>query len=81
MDKVRGKVLSYDLASKATGITDLSVIEGKIQSGGRAKWDEIKAELKDISKKISGGEIKVTDAQAGETFDKTKLTNLNMPND
>lgn len=81
MDKVNGKVLSYNLASGATGITDLSVIESKIQPDGKAKWEEIKAELKTLSEKIASGEIKVTDAQAGEAFDKTKLSNLNMPND
>ncbi len=81
MDKVAGQVLSYNLASGATGITDLSVIEGKIADGGKAKWDEIKAELKTISGKIASGEIKVTNAQAGESFDKSKLANLNMPND
>lgn len=81
MDKVNGKVLTYNLASGATGITDLSVIESKIKSDGKAKWDEIKTELKTISDKIASGEIKVTNAQAGEKFDKTKLSNLKMPND
>lgn len=81
MEQVNGKVLSYDLASGATGITDLSVIEAKISPDGLAKWAEIKAEISDISKKISNAEIKVTNAQAGETFDKAKLTNVNMPND
>lgn len=81
MDKVNGKVISYNLASGATGITDLSVIESKIKPDGKAKWDEIKAQLKTFSDKIASGEIKVTDAQAGEAFDKTKLSNLNMPND
>lgn len=81
MDKVNGKVLSYNLASGATGITDLSVIESKITADGKAKWDEIKGKLKTISEKIASGEIKVTNAQAGEKFDKTKLANLKMPND
>jgi nucleoside-binding protein len=77
--ELQGKVLSYDLASGATGITDLSVISSKIKS--QEKWNEILAELDDISKKIGSGEIKVTNAQAGESFDKTRLTNLDMPND
>ncbi|AEY67168.1 BMP family ABC transporter substrate-binding protein [Clostridium sp. BNL1100] len=81
MDKVNGKVMSYNLASGATGITDLSVIESKITADGKAKWDEIKGQLKTISEKIASGEIKVTNAQAGEKFDKTKLANLKMPND
>lgn len=77
--ELQGKVLSYDLASGATGITDLSVISSKIKS--QEKWNEILAELDDIRKKIGSGEIKVTNAQAGESFDKTRLTNLDMPND
>ncbi len=81
MDKVNGQVLSYNLASGATGITDLSVIEGKIKPEGKAKWDEIKTQLKTVADKIASGEIKVTNAQAGESFDKSALTNLNMPND
>lgn len=81
MDKVNGQVLSYNLASGATGITDLSVIESKIKPEGKAKWDEIKTQLKAVADKIANGEIKVTNAQAGESFDKSALTNLNMPND
>ncbi len=81
MDKVNGKVLSYSLASGATGITDLSVIESKIKPDAKAKWDEIKTKIGVIAEKIGSGEIKVTNAQAGDSFDKAKLTNLNMPND
>ncbi|PYG89079.1 basic membrane protein A [Ruminiclostridium sufflavum DSM 19573] len=81
LDQINGKVLSYNLASGATGITDLSVIESKIAASGKAKWDEIKAKLDTIADKIASGEIKVTNAQAGEAFDKAKLENLNMPND
>ena len=46
-----GKELSYDLASKATGITDLSVIESFILPAGQAKWAEIKSELDVIAEK------------------------------
>jgi basic membrane protein A len=81
MSQINGKVLSYDLASGATGITDLSVIGTKIAANGKTKWEAIKTEIGNISKKIGSKEIKVTNAQAGETFDKTKLTNVNMPND
>lgn len=81
MDDVKGKALSYDLESKATGITDLSIIESKVVESGKTKWDEIKAELEDISSKIASGEIEVTNAQAGEPFDKSSLTNVTMPND
>lgn len=81
LDKVKGTTLNYNLASGATGITDLSVIASKVTSEGKAKWDEIKSELDSIAKKIASGEIKVINAQAGEPFDKTKLKNLSMPND
>jgi basic membrane protein A len=81
MEEVNGKVISYDLASGATGITDLSVIESYIQVSGKAKWEEIKVELQDITSKIASGDIKVTNAQVGEAFDKSRLSNLKMPND
>lgn len=81
MDKVNGQVVSYDLESKATGITDLSVIESKVQEPGKAQWEEIKDKLEEISGKIASGEIKVTNAQAGEAFDKASLSNVTMPND
>lgn len=81
MDEINGKVLSYDLGSKATGITDLSVIESMVKESGKAKWEEIKAELENISEKIASGKIEVTNAQAGEVFDKATLKFLSMPND
>jgi basic membrane protein A and related proteins len=81
LEEIQGKVLSYDLDSKATGITDLSVIESNIKESGMSKWEEIKTELEDIKKKIAEGEIKVTNAQAGDKLDKSSLGNLSMPND
>mgnify|MGYP001289012898 CR=1 FL=1 len=81
LDEIKGKEISYDLASGATGITDLSVIETKITPEGKEKWNEIKNELALITQKIANGEIRVTNAQAGEAFDKTRLKNLSMPND
>lgn len=81
MDEINGKVLSYNLDSKATGVTDLSVIESMVKESGKAKWEEIKAELADITSKIASGEIDVTNAQAGEAFDKANLSNVSMPND
>lgn len=81
LDRVNGKELSYDLASGATGITNLSIIESVIAQEGQEVWKEIKSELETVAQKIADGEIKVTNAQAGEAFDKTKLKNLSMPND
>lgn len=76
-----GKELSYNLASGATGITDLSVIESNIMDSGKVKFAEIKNTLEIISQKIASGEIKVINSQAGEIFNKSNLQNLNMPND
>ena len=65
----------------ATGITDLSTIESKVLESGKAKWEEVKGKVADAKAKIESGEIKVTNAQAGETFNKAALANLDMPND
>jgi basic membrane protein A len=81
LNQVNGKVISYNLASGATGITDLSVIESKVTPQGKAKWNEIKNELNNVAKKIASGAIKVTNAQAGEAFHKADLKELSMPND
>lgn len=81
MAEVNGKVINYNLASKATGITDLSVIESKVKESGKDKWKEIKSQIEEITKKIDSDEIKVTNAQAGEKLNKASLTNLSMPND
>lgn len=81
MDQINGKVISYNLSSKATGITDLKVIESKVKESGMEKWHEIKSELDDVVEKIATGKIIVTNAQAGEPFDKTSLSNVSMPND
>lgn len=81
MDEINGKVLSYNLGSKATGVTDLAVIELMVKESGKAKWEEIKAELETISEKIASGEIVITNAQAGDAFNKANLSNLSMPND
>jgi basic membrane protein A len=69
-------VLSYNLDSGATGITDLATISGRIKASGSAKWEEIKAKLAAVAAKIKSGEIEVTDAQAGEKFDPAKVPNL-----
>lgn len=81
MADISGKLINYDLASNATGITDLAIIESKVKESGKTKWNDIKAQIADISKKIASKEIKVTNAQSGEKFDKSNLKNLSMPND
>jgi len=74
-----GKVLTYDLGSGATGITDLSTIASKVTD--KETWNKILDELNDVKAKISSGEIKVVNAQAGEKFDKSSLKNVVMPNE
>lgn len=76
-----GKVLTYDLKSGATGITDLSKIASKVTESGKPVWEKIVSELKDIETKIGSGDIKVVNAQAGESFDKSSLENVTMPNE
>ncbi|MFO7161633.1 MAG: BMP family ABC transporter substrate-binding protein, partial [[Clostridium] cellulosi] len=74
-----GKVLTYDLGSGASGITDLSTIASKVTD--KETWNKILDELNDVKAKISSGEIKVVNAQAGEKFDKSSLKNVVMPNE
>lgn len=62
-----GKVQNFDLASGATGITDLSEM-GKYVAD-KAKWEEIKAAVAREAEKIKWGEIKIINAQIGESFD------------
>lgn len=73
-----GKSIFYDLASGATGITDLKTIESTIADGGQDKWNEIKTYVEDLAAKIKDGTIKVTDAQAGETITSDDLSNVEM---
>lgn len=79
---IGGQDFFYDLNSGATGITDLSVIEGYISDSQAAqdKWAEIKAEIEQLKTDISNGTIHVTDAQAGETLDVDSLSNINKVN-
>jgi basic membrane protein A len=69
-------ILSYNLDSGATGITDLATISTKIKASGAAKWDEIKAKVAAVSDKIKSGAIKVTNAQAGAKFDPKNVSNI-----
>lgn len=80
MSEINGKVLSYSMNSGATGITTLAEIEKSVVPDGKATFEEIKTKLTDIATKIANGEIKVTNSQAGEKLDTSKLTNLTMAN-
>lgn len=76
-----GKEISYTLASQATGITDLSVIEAamKTDDAAKAKWAEIKDYLDDLTAKLNSGDIKVTNGQIGEPLDVSALSNVKFP--
>lgn len=76
-----GKEIFYTLASGATGITDLSVIESAVRTdaAAQAKWGEIKAYIDNVSAKIKDGSIKVTNAQIGERLNISTLSNIKLP--
>lgn len=61
------KEQSYNLASGATGITDLSEMGKHVAD--TAAWDEIKTKVNEISRQIQDGKIAVVDKQAGQEFD------------
>ena len=69
-----GNLQTYNLASGATGITDLSEI-GKVVVD-TAKWDEIKAKVATVAADIASGAIKVVNAQIGEAFDPAACPNI-----
>lgn len=70
-------VLNYAVSTGATGITDLATISGSISADGASKWNEIKAEVKDLEGKI-GTEIEVVNAQLGEEFDPASCPNVSI---
>ncbi len=70
----------YDLASGATSITDLATFSAALETSdaAKAKWDEIKAYIADLSAKVSDGTIVVTNMQNGDSFDQSTCTNINF---
>jgi basic membrane protein A len=67
---------TYNLASGATGITDLSEIRKAIKD--QSKWNEIVEKLKIIGQDIASGKIKITNAQIGETFNPASCPNVRL---
>ncbi len=65
---------TYDLASGATGITDLAEIEKVVKD--TAKWAQIKEQVAKVSADIQSGTIRVVNAQMGETFDPASCPNV-----
>ena len=65
---------TYNLASGATGITDLEEMGKHVQN--QEVWNEIKEKVQAVSDKISSGEIKVTNKQLNEEFDESTCPNV-----
>ena len=65
---------TYNLASGATGITDLSEISKAVVD--TAKWEEIKAKLATVAADVVSGAIHVVNAQIGEEFDPATCPNV-----
>lgn len=61
------RLQNYDLASGATGITDLAEISKHVAD--QDVWAEIVAKVDAATEKVRTGEIKVVNAQIGEEFD------------
>jgi basic membrane protein A len=65
---------TYNLASGATGITDLSEIRKAVKDG--AKWNEITGKLNTVNSAITSGKIVIVNAQLGEVFDPAICPNV-----
>ena len=70
------RVQNYDLASGATGITDLSTISQYVAD--QDLWNEIVEKTKAAEEKIKNDEIDVVNAQAGETLEASAVPNVNI---
>lgn len=68
------RLQTYNLASGATGITDLEEMGKHIEDTN--VWGEIKEKVQKVSEQISNGEIKVTNKQLNEEFDEAKCPNV-----
>ncbi|MEG1716639.1 MAG: BMP family ABC transporter substrate-binding protein [Lachnospiraceae bacterium] len=70
------KEQSYNLASGATGITDLAEMSKHVADS--KVWDGIKEKVMAVSSQIQSGEIKVVNKQIGEEFDPASCPNVTM---
>lgn len=70
------KEQSYNLASGATGITDLEEMSKHVKDS--AVWKEIKGKTDEISKQIQDGKIDVVNKQIGEEFDPASCPNVKI---
>lgn len=67
---------TYNLASGATGITDLEEMGRHVQD--QAVWTEIKEKVKAVSDDIASGKIDVTNKQLNEDFDPATCPNVKV---
>lgn len=67
---------SYNLESGATGITDMSVLGAHVEDN--ALYEEIIQKVNTVAEQIKSGDIKVTNAQNGESLDTSKVTHVNI---
>lgn len=70
------RLQTYNLASGATGITDLEEMGKHVQD--QEVWTEIKGKLQEISDQISNGTIDVTNKQLNEDFDPSTCPNVTV---
>lgn len=70
------KEQSYNLASGATGITDLAEMSKHVAD--TAVWDDIKTKTNEISQQIQDGKIDVVNKQIGEEFDPATCPHVNI---
>lgn len=69
-----GNLQKYDLLSGGTGITDMSEIAKHVAD--QELWKEILSKVDAVAEAITSGEIKVVDAQNGETLDLETVPNV-----
>ena len=56
----------------------MTEIEKHLAESGKAKWEEIKTEIAEVSSLIKNGTIKVTNAQNGEEFKPANCPNVTI---
>ncbi len=70
------RLQTYNLASGATGITDLEEMGKHVED--QETWESIKEKVAAVSKQIEDGEIDVTNKQLNEDFDPSSCPNVTV---
>lgn len=74
--KEMDRLQTYNLASGATGITDLEEMGKHVED--QETWESIKEKVSAVSKQIEDGEIDVTNKQLNEDFDPASCPNVTV---